>query len=204
MTRFDATSVHDVRSALRAGLGVVVAVVAVILAAPATAGPSSSAPGALSVTSSALPAEVLPGETTLVVVEISNVGGSALASVTLAGNVPAALAYVPGSTVALRESASGATSVHSDAIPNGSAYAGALGAYTPGLIISEFDRIDLAPGDTLRVSFLARVSPALAPGISALSVTSIATSGGVTAASDSVTLTVLEEALTWAYSASAD
>jgi hypothetical protein len=183
---------------------VVVAVVAVILAAPATAGPSSSAPGALSVTSSALPAEVLPGESTLVVVEISNVGGSALAGVTLAENVPAALAYVPGSTVAILRSASGATAVYSDAVPNDSAYAGALGAYHPGLLISEFDRIDLAPGDTLRVSFLVKVSPALAPGISALSVTSIATSGRVTAASDSVTLTILEEALAWAYSDSVD
>jgi hypothetical protein len=183
---------------------VVVAVVAVILATPATAGPSSSAPGALSVTSSALPAEVLPGESTLVVVEISNVGGSPLAGVTLAENVSAALAYVPGSTVAIRKSASGSTSVYSDAVPDDSAYAGALGAYTPGLLVSEFDSIDLAPGDTLRVSFLAKVSPALAPRISALSVTSIATSGGVAVASDTVPLTVLKQALAWAYSDSVD
>jgi hypothetical protein len=183
---------------------VVVAVVAVILATPATAGPSSSAPGALSVTSSAYPAEVLPGESTQVVVEISNVGGSTLTDVTLAGNVSAALAYAPGSTVAIRTSAGGATTVYADAVPNGPANAGALGAYTPGLLVSEFDRIDLAPGDTLRVSVLVKVNPALAPGVSALSVTSIATSGGVTAASDSVSLTVLEEALAWAHSESGD
>jgi uncharacterized repeat protein (TIGR01451 family) len=200
VTRVDASSVRDARSALRAGLGVVVAVVAIILAAPATAGPSSSAPGALSVTSSALPAEVLPGETTLVVVEVSNVGGSTLTGVTLVESAPAAIAFVPGSTVAVRESASGATAVYSDAVPIDSASARALGAYNPGQLVSEFDRIDLAPGDTLRVSFLVIVNPALAPRISALSVTSIATSGRVTVGSDSVTLTILEDALAWAYS----
>ncbi len=173
------------------------------MATPATAGPSSSTPGALAVTSSALPADVLPGESTPLVVEISNVGGSALTGVTLAENLPAALTYVPGSAVAIRTSASGATSVYSDAVPSNSAFAGALGAYTPGLLISEFDRIDLAAGDTLRVSFLAKVSPALAPGIATLSVTSIATSGDVAVASDSVTLTVLEQALAWAYGESA-
>ena len=199
MTTVDASSVRDARSALRAGLGVVVAVVAVILAAPATAGPSSSAPGALSVTSSAFPADVLPGESTQVVVEISNVGGSALTDVTLAGNVSAALAYAPGSTVAIRTSATGETAVFSDSVQGGNAGAGTLGAYTPGLLISEFDHIDLAPGDTLRVSVRVKVNPALAPGVSELSVTSIATSGGVTAASDSVSLTVLEQALAWAY-----
>jgi hypothetical protein len=200
----DASPFRDTRSVLRAGLVVAVAVVAVILAAPATAGPSSSAPGALSVTSSALPAEVLPGESTLVLVEISNVGGSALTDVTLSGNVPAALAYVPGSTVAIRESASGATSVYSDAVPNNSAFAGTLGAYTPGLLVSEFDGIDLAAGDTLRVSFLVKVRPALAPGVKALAVTSIATSGGVAVASDTVSLTVLKQALAWAYDGSAN
>lgn len=199
MIRVDAMSVRDARSALRAGLGVVVAVVAVILAAPATAGPSSSAPGALAVTSRALSAEVLPGESTLVVVEVSNVGGSALAGVTLAENVPAALALVPGSTVAIRESPSGSISVYTDAVSKDSAYAEALGAYSPGPVISAYDGIDLAPGDTLRVSFLVKVNPALAPGISTLSVTTIATSGRVAVASDSVTLAVLEDALAWAY-----
>ncbi len=192
----NASSVRNARFAWRAGLGVVVAGVVAIVATPATAGPSSTVPGALALTSSALPSDVLPGESVELVVVISNIGGSALRGVTLTEDLPAALTYVRGSTVATRTSASGATSTYSDALASGSA--ATLGAYSPGLLISEFDHIDLAAGDALRVGFLVTVSPALAPGIDALSATSIATSGGVAVARDTVTLAILEEALAWA------
>ena len=177
----------------------VVAAAAFIMAAPATAGPSSNSPGALAVTASALPAEVLPGETTLMSVSITNVGGTPVTGVTLTESLPAALTYLPGSAVAVRSSASGADSVFSDGTWGGSAVAGRLGAHSPGLIVSAFDGVDLAAGDSLRVTFIVTVNPALAPGVETLTATSIATSGTSAVASDSQTLTVLKQALAWAY-----
>jgi uncharacterized repeat protein (TIGR01451 family) len=186
------------RSGWVVGVSVVVAVAAFIMA-PATAGPSSTSPGALAVTAAALPSDVLPGETTLMAVAITNVGGSTLTGVTLTESLPAALTYLPGSAVAVRSSASGMASVYSDGAWGGSVVADRLGAYSPGLLVSEFDGVDLAAGETLRVTFIVTVSPALAPGIGTLTATSIATSGTSAVASDTETLTILKQALDWAY-----
>ena len=190
---------HGNRSTWVVGVSVVVAVAAFIMAAPATAGPSSTSPGALAVTASALPADILPGETTLMMVSVTNVGGSPLTGVTLTESLPAALTYLPGSAVAVRSSAVGFDSVFSDGTWGGSAVVGRLGAYSPGVIVSAFDAVDLAAGDTLRATFIVTVNPALAPGLDTLTVTSIATSGSSAVASDTQTLTVLKQALTWAY-----
>jgi hypothetical protein len=132
-------------------------------------------------------------------VAITNVGGSTLTGVTLTESLPAALTYLPGSAVAVRSSASGMASVYSDGAWGGSVVADRLGAYSPGLLVSEFDGVDLAAGETLRVTFIVTVSPALAPGIGTLTATSIATSGTSAVASDTETLTILKQALDWAY-----
>jgi uncharacterized repeat protein (TIGR01451 family) len=153
---------------------VVVAVAAFIMATPATAGPSATSPGALAVTASALPSEVLPGETTVMTVAVTNVGGSTLTAVTLTESLPAALTYVSGSVVAVRTS-------------------------SPGLLVSAFDGVDLAAGDSLQVTFIVTVNPALAAGVGTLTATSIATSGTTAVASDTQTLTILKQALAWAY-----
>jgi uncharacterized repeat protein (TIGR01451 family) len=194
-----ASRAHGTRSTWVVGLSVVVAGAAIVMAAPATAGPSATSPGALAVTASALRSDVLPGETTLMAVAITNVGGSTLTGVTLTESLPAALTYLPGSAVAVRISASGFGSTLADGPRRGSAVADRRGAYSPGLLVSAFDGIDLAPGEGLRVTFTVTVSPALAPGVSTLTATSIATSGTSAVASDTQTLTILKQALDWAY-----
>ncbi len=194
-----ASHIRGTRSAWVGGISVVVAVAAFIMATPATAGPSATSPGALAVATSALPSEVLPGETTLMTVAVTNVGGSTLTGVTLTESLPAALTYLSGSTVVVRSSASGVGSVYSDGTWGGSTVADRLGAYSPGQLISAFDGVDLAPGETVRVNFDVTVNPALAPGVSTLTATSIATSGTSTVASDTQTLTILKQALDWAY-----
>jgi len=190
---------HGTRSAWVVGVSVVVAATALIMAAPATAGPSSTSPGALAVTASALPADVLPGETALLVVTVANIGGSPLAGVALSESLPAALRYVPDSAVAIRTSAAGVASAYSDGAWGGSAVAGKLGAYSPGLVVSPFDGVDLGPGDKLRVTFMVTISPALAADVGTLTATSIATSGTSVVASATADLTILKQALDWAY-----
>jgi uncharacterized repeat protein (TIGR01451 family) len=174
---------------------VAVAGAAFIMAGPATAGPSSVVPGALSVTASPGPADVLPGESTRMFVAVTNVGGASLTGVTVTESLPAALTYVTGSVVAVRTSGSGSESVYSQA----GGGAGKLGVSSPGLLVSAFDGIDLAAGQTLRVSFLVTVNPALAPGVDTLRATSVATSGTSVVASDTVSLNVLKQALAVAY-----
>ncbi len=181
------------------GLSAVVAGAAVVMAAPATAGPSVASPGALAVTASALPSEVLPGETTLLAVAVTNIGGSPLTGVTLAESLPAALSYRPGSEVAVRSFASRVGSVFGDGTSGGSAVGVRLGAHSPGVVVSAFDGVDLAVGETLRVTFIVTINPALAPGVGTLTATSIATSGASVVASDTETLTILKQALDWAY-----
>ena len=195
----NALRAHGTRSAWVVGVSAAVAVAAFIMAAPATAGPSSTTPGALAVTASALPAEILPGETTALVVTVSNVGGSSVTGVTLSESLPAALTYLPESAVVVRGSAAGFGSANSDVTRGGSATASQLGAYSPGQFISASDGVDLAPGESVRVTFSVTVNPALAPGVDTLTATSIAASGAATVASDTVTLTVLKQALSWAY-----
>ncbi len=195
---------RDTRRMWRVGLGVAIAGVAAMIAAPAVAGPSPASPGALAVASSALPADMLPGESALIAVEISNVGGSPLTGVTLTESLPAALGYVAGSTVVVRTSAAGGLSLYSDSVPTASGLAGTLGAFTPGLLISDYDGVDLAPGESLRVTFLATLSSSLAPGVRDLSFTSLATSGDALPASATTTITVLEQALAWASSDAAN
>jgi uncharacterized repeat protein (TIGR01451 family) len=135
----------------------------------------------------------------MLAVAVTNVGGSTLKGVTVTESLPAALTYLPGSAVAVRSSASGVRSVYSDGARGGSAVAGRLGAYSPGLVVSAFDSVDLAAGEALRVTFIVTVNPALAPGVGALTATSIATSGTSAVASDTETLTILQQALDWAY-----
>jgi hypothetical protein len=132
-------------------------------------------------------------------VAVTNVGGSTLTGVTLTESLPAAVTYVRGSAVAVRSPASGVGSVFADGALGGSTVVDRPGAYSPGLLISASDGVDLAPGETLRVSFIVTVNPALAPGVGTLTATSIATSGASVVASDMETLTILKQALAWAY-----
>lgn len=194
-----ASQVRGTRSTWAITVSVVVAVAAFIMAGPATAGPSSTTRGALSVTASAVTAEVLPGESTLLVVAVTNVGGTTLTGITLTESLPAAMNYIAGSVVAVRTSASGFESVSSEAVPGASVLAGKLAVSSPALLVSASDGIDLAAGQTLRVSFLAKVSPALAPGLDSLSATALATSGTTAVSTDTVSLTVLKQALAVAY-----
>jgi hypothetical protein len=132
-------------------------------------------------------------------VAVTNIGGSPLTGVALAESLPAALRYRPGSEVAVRSFASRVGSVVGDGTSGGSAVAVRMGASSPGLLVSAFDGVELAPGESLRITFIVTVSPALAPGVGTLTATSIATSGASVVASDTETLTILRQALDWAY-----
>ncbi len=187
-------STLDARSIRRAVVGLIVAGAAIAVAVPATAkndAPSSSPATNLSVVASAAPAQVLPGETATLVVTVTNTGTSDLPALTLTADLPAAVTYDASSVVATVTNSSGAITAYSGTGTDG---ATALAQPTPGTLVAPWDAIALAPGDTLRVTFDVRVSDALAPSVNELRLVSLA-SAGAAASGDSLTLTVLKEAL---------
>lgn len=144
---------------------------------------------------SALPSDVLPGESTLLVITVTNVGDGTLHSVELTTQLAAALDAAAGSAAAVVESAGG-TTVYA-ARPSDAGPVGGLLSRDPQVLVAAADGIDLAPGDTLRVTVRVTVNGALAPGVGTLDVAASASAEDSTSWAGT-SLTVLEEALAFA------
>ena len=173
-------------------VGLAVAATAIVLAVPATAKASENP--AVSVAASATRTDVLPGETTSFAVTVSNSGNVALPALDLSLDLPAAVTYDPSSVVAVVTAASGGTTVYRGARGAG---AGSLALPSPGSIVTAWDGIVLAPGDSLRVTLDLDVNAAVAPSVDELRLVALATAGDAAGAATE-RLTVLRQALAFA------
>jgi len=185
----------DSRVAWSAIVGLAVAGTAIVMAVPAAAkqDETASLPD-LVVTASAAPADVLAGESTQLEITVSNTGGTTLPALTLTEDLPAAVSYDSASVVATLTAVDGTATTYSG---SGSTGTIPLAQLNPGTIVSGWDGIELAPGETLRVSVDLTVSSALAPSVKELAIAATASAGDASASS-SVALTILEQALAYA------